>query len=762
MAPRKQKIAPKQSSMKDFLTPSKKRKEPDHPARSPSPRKAKRQVEANNNNNNNNNIPEKKKKTKKNETVKKSPPKKTSPKEPKVSPRRGRKLAKEEESELVIDEEEQEPQEILGFDGNCQEDGIIDHGEQFEEEDEEEEADDEREEEDDGEVQIDVEHLQQILDGEEALAAGERDANSDSESPAADGNVGSPSSTAGLTTCTAMVPSAGIIQGEDGRIIFQPDFNLEAALASSDPNEVKVQVFKCKKCDNVFRNRYYMRKHMLMDHEHQLYKCRICAFTSVFPEKLKSHIIKQHVCKKEKSEALTVQTLKNESEVFEQQAPRKIIMIDGVPLGKVKKVPQCYICDVCGRIYSSKFSLERHVRCHTGERPYECDVCDFSTSYREHMQRHMTSVHLVVHSDEPKKKYIPKHRRTKVENEEEEETSQGGEGSPAKKRRNILRKRFECAACGIRSTHKSDLVEHIKEKHPKAHIVSLDNNDGSKVHLVVTASKKPREIRKFTATCSYCSKVFNDNWKYMVHLRSHTGVKPFSCSECDFHATTKMTVRDHIHRKHANCPDAKLILKLVNITDGSVEEVAIDVPQKEFKCELCNTVFPGNYELKTHKFKEHPEAKPFSCTECEHREWARANIIIHCCEKHPECDLEDIILRNGHPTKIGPINLPKCDTCSKMFPYQSLLYLHQRTHTGERNYGCDSCDFRTDSKKALTRHILKKHLDTHLKGKNKKRPKRATKDMATGTDDIDAILPNDVPVSEDVINEARALLDASE
>ena len=501
-----------------------------------------------------------------------------------------------------------------------------------------------------------------------------------------------------------------------------------------------------------------MRKHALMEHEHQLYKCRICSFTSVFPEKLKSHIIKQHVCKKEKSEALTVQTLKNENEVFEQQAPRKIIMIDGVPLGKVKKVPQCYICDVCGRIYSSKFSLERHVRCHTGERPYECDVCDFSTSYREHMQRHMMSVHLVVHSDEPKQKYVPKHRRSKEEQERDDEMSQEhGENSPNKKRRNILRKRFECAACGIRSTHKSDLVEHIKEKHPKAHIVSLDNNDGSKVHLVVTASKKPREVRKFTATCSYCSKVFNDNWKYMVHLRSHTGVKPFSCSECDFHATTKMTVRDHIHRKHPNCPHAKLILKLVNITDGSVEEVAIDVPQKEFKCELCMTVFPGNYELKTHKFKEHPEAKPFSCTMCDQREWARANIIIHCSEKHPDFDLETLILRNGRPTKIGPINLPKCDTCSKMFPYQSLLYLHQRTHTGERNYGCDSCDFRTDSKKALTRHILKKHFDSQAKGKGRKKQagKKATKDMATGTDDIEEASAAEDPLqlAEDLIND---------
>ena len=475
-----------------------------------------------------------------------------------------------------------------------------------------------------------------------------------------------------------------------------------------------------------------MRKHMLMDHEHQLYKCRICAFTSVFPEKLKIHIIKQHVCKKERSEGIAEQTLKNENEVFEQQAPRKIIMIDGVPLGKVKKVPQCYICDVCGKVYSSKFSLERHVRCHTGDRPYACDVCDFTTSYGEHMQRHMMCVHLIVHSDEPKEKYVPKHKRPAEEEEEDEEDS------PAKKKRKIARKRFECAACGMKATHKSDLVEHIKEKHPKAHIVSLDNNDGSKVHLVVSASRKKKESTKFTATCSYCSRVFHDNWKYMVHLRSHTGVKPFSCSECDFHATTKMTVRDHIHRKHPDNHDAKLILKLVNITDGTVEEVAIDVPTRVFKCDSCDKEFSSNYELKTHRHKDHPETKTFSCNMCGHREWGKALMVIHCSEKHPEFEPETIALKNGKPFKLGVLNLPKCDTCGKLFPYQSLLYLHQKTHTGERNYGCDSCDFRTDSKKALTRHILKKHLDTKLDNNNKQKKPRKKKASDAPAGRVDA------------------------
>ncbi|XP_076032675.1 uncharacterized protein LOC143020298 [Oratosquilla oratoria] len=542
-------------------------------------------------------------------------------------------------------------------------------------------------------------------------------------------------------------------------------------LASPAPaQDEQSKKFQCKVCHLWYPTRYFLRKHMLIEHEDQLFECRVCSFNSVDPEKLKNHIIKQHITKKEKN--LTHDDMQQEvEELMETKAPRKIMMEDGIVMGRDPRTKMKYSCAICERVYGSKYSLERHVRCHTGEKPYQCDVCEFSTSYIEHMQRHMINVHLIVHSDAPRPKYVPKHKRVKMEEKQvstasiKEESSKSGSISgsesidvsdtmsnpddvtiapdspdestvsdqsmtnssssaspPGKKRRDIQRLRFECAACGMRATHKADLRKHIKERHPNAHIESLVNKDGSKVHLIATSAKKVKPTQKLSITCPYCSKVWHDTWKYKMHLRSHTGVKPYGCTECMFVATTKMTVRDHIHRKHGDAPDAKITLRTVAI-DGNVAEVKIDVPKKEFRCEICLEVFKCNYDFKYHSNRAHPDVLPFRCRICDLKDNLRANVTIHCLTEHKDVDIDSCVEYKGKPIKIGRVKLPTCDRCGKMFPFQSKLNLHMKLHTGERNFACDICSYKTNNKKYLENHIINRHLQEKPKRKRGRKSK---------------------------------------
>jgi len=177
--------------------------------------------------------------------------------------------------------------------------------------------------------------------------------------------------------------------------------------------------------------------------------------------------------------------------------------------------------------------------------------------------------------------------------------------------------------------------------------------------------------------CDHCSKSYLKKSALEIHMRNHTGERPYTCSwkECRAGFTSNSALDRHF-KTHTR----------VN----------------HFFCDLCNYSASSADYLQSH-MKTHPQNRVHSYEPTYSSNGVEAD-VIDVEDNQPPC-------HQLSKEEIGPGLVTrhryKCDHCSKTYFKESALQIHvMRKHNGERPYKCSwqGCQARFTNNSALDHH----------------------------------------------------------
>ena len=491
---------------------------------------------------------------------------------------------------------------------------------------------------------------------------------------------------------------------------------------SKDPNKP----FKCETCDLAFSKRSYLKDHR---YRHKLKKPFPCTFCSKSFRRrciLQVHISRHHSTEYRK--------LASESVPKAQSSTSGTLKVR-LPFQKqkfgssssLKKDP--LMCYECGTTFSCRANVRRHMRIHSGYRPFKCQFCPWTFNRKEVLQGHIKK----KHSDKPKAQGENVKIKFKV-------ISGGHRGHQCQKCGGVYKTPYalkahmkqhisssttnpiQCTYCDLSFQRDVDLIKHNRFVH--GIVLETHSLPPTKVKKIKEEpGKEPSQSSTSTEihVCHRCGSRFDSFWGLDSHSRVHEKhsrfPRPYKCVECGaaFKGLSNHTRHMRVHTPEYIAETKKLLNSMpgkksrVQSADPtkkvrrkfSVPSKIVD-PERKHVCPKCGTAYKYARNLRKHVARHAKSSdRPYQCSVCGIYGKTRGSISKH---------LQIHRLQASSSLSVQPEESKAhiCKRCGAAFNTKQLLLSHMTSHTdpnpSQPIHRCKHCNAEFKHRGALTIH----------------------------------------------------------